>query len=351
MHRHDERPHPTTSDRAAERAPARAVVSHEPSALDGGSLIALQRLVGNSAVVSLFGTDAMVQREDEGDPQAPPDAGTSTHPTVRLGSSGPAVEELQQKLNGAGADLVVDGVFGPKTSAAVRTFQSSHGCAADGVVGPITWAALDEASPSSTVGRVEKAWGETVNGQHYSMVSRYTWRMQSDEIRTTVRLRFTGVKTSALVALWFSAIRSMWNRFDAVNEDGEVVHIVFDPVEADSGGDNTITVHQGPPGTVDAANWYTQDPDQEGTAQHEFGHMIGLEDEYGRDEIDYRRLTGEEHPATPSGTNPDGTPVYDNPSVMGDMSNHTHPVEPRHVRRFAEYVQQARGGTWEVQEQ
>jgi hypothetical protein len=232
----------------------------------------------------------------------------------------------------------------------VKSFQGTHGLKADGVCGPLTWAALDQESPSSTVGRVEKKWGEEVNGQHYAMTSRYTWRIQGDEIRTTVRLHFTGAKNSALVAQWFGAIRSMWNKFDAVNENGEAVHIVFDPVEAEAGGDNTIQVHRGPPGTVDAANWYTEDPDQEGTAQHEFGHMVGLEDEYGRNETDYTRLTGDPHPATPSGTNPDGTPVYDSTSIMGDMSNHTHPVEPRHVRQFANYVQQSRGGQWSVKE-
>lgn len=57
---------------------------------------------------------------------------------LRKGSRGDAVKELQRKLGG----LVVDGVFGAKTLAKVKTFQKSKGLAVDGVVGSDTWSAL-----------------------------------------------------------------------------------------------------------------------------------------------------------------------------------------------------------------
>jgi len=38
--------------------------------------------------------------------------------------------------------VVVDGIFGPRTEAAVRQFQQSKGLVADGIVGPRTWPAL-----------------------------------------------------------------------------------------------------------------------------------------------------------------------------------------------------------------
>jgi|GEM_PF-729890 len=65
--------------------------------------------------------------------------------TLRIGSSGPKVIELQIALNASGVvtpALVTDGKFGPKTHAAVRAFQVSKGLVADGIVGPRTGAAL-----------------------------------------------------------------------------------------------------------------------------------------------------------------------------------------------------------------
>jgi hypothetical protein len=55
---------------------------------------------------------------------------------------GLAVMDLQTALNRHGAKLVVDGVFGRLTEAAVKAFQKSHLIPADGIVGILTWAKL-----------------------------------------------------------------------------------------------------------------------------------------------------------------------------------------------------------------
>ena len=63
--------------------------------------------------------------------------------TLKQGSSGPDVTELQQKLKDLGFDPNgVDGSFGPGTKAAVTAFQQSQGLQADGIAGPATLAAL-----------------------------------------------------------------------------------------------------------------------------------------------------------------------------------------------------------------
>lgn len=63
-------------------------------------------------------------------------------PTLRNGDSGEDVKVLQMKLNKVGANLLVDGEFGPRTEQAVQAFQAAKNLTPDGVVGPETWGAL-----------------------------------------------------------------------------------------------------------------------------------------------------------------------------------------------------------------
>jgi cell wall-associated NlpC family hydrolase len=58
------------------------------------------------------------------------------------GATGWSVEQLQQALNRHGADLTVDGGYGPQTQAAVQAWQQQHDLAADGVVRVKTWLSL-----------------------------------------------------------------------------------------------------------------------------------------------------------------------------------------------------------------
>jgi peptidoglycan hydrolase-like protein with peptidoglycan-binding domain len=63
-------------------------------------------------------------------------------PLVRRGARIFPVRPLQQLLRARNHPVAVDGIFGPNTEAAVKAFQQSKGLAADGIVGPLTWAKL-----------------------------------------------------------------------------------------------------------------------------------------------------------------------------------------------------------------
>lgn len=75
---------------------------------------------------------------------------TISSPTLKKGSVGAKVKELQQMLNKIVTleyRLVVDGIFGPKTEAIVKLSQFFYFLQEDGIVGPKTWKALYAGAP------------------------------------------------------------------------------------------------------------------------------------------------------------------------------------------------------------
>lgn len=88
----------------------------------------------------------LVRRLQSPQPPAPPPPARPGRPTIRQGSKGQDVRDLQAHLKGVyslyAGHLVVDGDFGPKTKAAVMEFQRRSGLVADGIVGPLTWGRL-----------------------------------------------------------------------------------------------------------------------------------------------------------------------------------------------------------------
>jgi peptidoglycan LD-endopeptidase CwlK len=112
-------------------------------------------------------------------PNAPlPPVPTPTPPTgnnLRLGARGESVAQLQRDLSRLGYPLTADGVFGPRTDAAVKRFQREHGLTADGIVGPKTRAALESAKNNAALpvptARLQKgARGEQVKQLQNALV-------------------------------------------------------------------------------------------------------------------------------------------------------------------------------------
>lgn len=74
---------------------------------------------------------------------APAPRVASDLPTLRLCSQGPAVTQLQERLQAAGLNPgAVDGYFGTQTRWSVQAFQRANGLDVNGVVGSRTWERL-----------------------------------------------------------------------------------------------------------------------------------------------------------------------------------------------------------------
>ena len=80
-----------------------------------------------------------------------------THPLLGVRAKGDLVVWAQQKLNGAGAELPVTGIYGRETVAAVRAFQEERGLPQTGAIGTETWGALMDVTPEPIEWRARPA--------------------------------------------------------------------------------------------------------------------------------------------------------------------------------------------------
>lgn len=114
---------------------------------------------------------AFIPRSGTQQPQTPaaPDTGKqkTTMQTIRKGNKGALVTQMQQMLDKLGYSLGicgVDGDFGTSTEKAVREFQRDHNLSQDGICGPKTWAALQEAVNKIGTMPAEERYTVTVTG-------------------------------------------------------------------------------------------------------------------------------------------------------------------------------------------
>ncbi len=80
-------------------------------------------------------------------PTAQPPAVEKAAPVVQavVTSAAEMAKDIQRALKNAGFyDGAIDGKIGPKTKAAIESFQKARGLTADGKVGPKTWAELSK---------------------------------------------------------------------------------------------------------------------------------------------------------------------------------------------------------------
>jgi hypothetical protein len=188
--------------------------------------------------------------------------------------------------------------------------------------------------------------------------TRYTLVRTGNALRVIVRIRLVehsantrSVITDKLVARWRRSIDRYWNnRFQATNGP-TVLTISFLPLFVYNSDDNphfTVNVKEGS-GRANVSNWQAED-DEEDTAAHEFGHMIGNPDEYNlpgtaaeiptnvpvfnqpgttrtmtaaeRQQNTWQGLTGETKPVNTAG--------YDMPNLMGSggltLVRHVQPI-------------------------
>lgn len=116
-----------------------------PISLVGAPAIAASHSISATAAVTSPQTPHKLKSPTNFVAQGPDDVCnyTDSRPRLRLGASGPAVQQAQCYLNQAiGANLDEDGDFGRVTQSATEDFQRCADIVVDGFIGAQTWSFL-----------------------------------------------------------------------------------------------------------------------------------------------------------------------------------------------------------------
>ena len=264
------------------------------------------QLKARAPSVNISGSDTVI--DGPGNTQVPLNPAAGTHQQLQAGAKGVAVKELQERLNSSpaiGKKLRVDGVFGPKTDTALKAFQTGVPLPANGIADPTTWSKL-ESTGAATQGHVEFDWREEVEGvKNVGLRASYDWKLSKTALGITVGITFQkkAKNVDGRISQWLSDIKEIWSTFKAVNQSDpkkKSMNLNFEAKRG--GGDHSVDVFQFDPSLAkknransrsNSGTWYTIDA-RRSMAPHEFGHLIGLADEYNRVEEHYVKVTGEE---------------------------------------------------------
>lgn len=115
--------------------------------------------------------------------------------------------------------------------------------------------------------------------------SRFDWGFSNQRLMVDVDIDLVGADPGSLASVWEQGIENIFsNRFSII--DGIYNYpIVFDVDFVDANADHTVNVIAGT-GRTNMLNWYLDRPGgwdnsyHDEIAAHEFGHMLGLYDEY-----------------------------------------------------------------------
>jgi len=177
----------------------------------------------------------------------PAQAGAATSSTLRSGSHGAAVKELQRELKAAGLRVSVDGQYGPATVTAVSRFQRAANLKMTGVADAATQRRLRQSIGGKTVRGSSGAFGYGSSSSASHLGDRIPLRrgmsghdvkilqdfLRRDHIRTSVDGQF-GTGTARSVRSWE---RSSSRPVDGVVDAGDIATL---RQEVEGGADPTV---------------------------------------------------------------------------------------------------------------
>jgi hypothetical protein len=220
-------------------------------------------------------------------------------------------DQLFEAMEGLGTeeDQIFNALTGRTPSEIVeirRQYQARHGHALEtDLRDELSGSDLDRAL--QLVGRTDTGTFGNALQQHMTeggttvVRGRYEYELtKDDKLKVTVPVNFVpdpGVTVP--LALWNQQVADTWNLF-WIREDadgGRAIDLRME-LKDDAGDPRKIRVVQntnpgsyGFPDRANAGKWYPVMPAS--TAPHEFGHLIGLPDEYQRTREDFEAITGE----------------------------------------------------------
>jgi hypothetical protein len=154
------------------------------------------------------------------------------------------------------------------------------------------------------IGRVDQGTFENrvredlVEGIHAVVQGRFNYTLSANRLDVDVPVSFqpaAGVTTP--LALWNTQIDGVWNQFKITEPEGREVAVKMVLRDDATATRKVRVIKNANPGVyanpdrADAGKFYEIMPAD--TAPHEFGHLIGLPDEYQRTANDFEAVTGE----------------------------------------------------------